>query len=604
MRIQNNISAMNSHRHLSKNNSALSKNLEKLSSGYDINRASDNAAGLAISEKMRAQITGLESAELNAQDGISLVQTAEGALMEVHSMLNRLVELSMKASNGTYSERERLVLQDEVDALLDEIDRISEATNFNEIDLLNTEAGDFILTGDTIIEMDYILFGSKMPALTSDNFMIGASGMQEGACISFVQLDSPLDAFGSPIQETGYIEAYYDLDTGDIEFSIMGNWDIDGSGGLVVTERMLQTALQNAIKDATPYATSAELAVMNEIVVNTSGTITAVAGTMEEAWIYGTEYEEAGIVFGGGIFGAEAYPGFSWAFSNNGYNNIIMDFWNIDNILCANTFDGMFHIEIYEGSNLDQAKETGIYVEIIEDELLFYLNGTAGQNISDEEIQNAIRNAIIIDSDNYMDMRHVIFKTADGNGITFINDSISTNTNMASNFVNMNFIPYLGKSYVQTPSATTIAYTVPSQAEYRFQHDTEQIIIQVGNTSDEYQRVYIDIFDMSSWSLGIGELDLTTIENALDSLDLINDAIDYVSTVRSYFGAKQNRLDHTISSLGVSVENIQDAESRIRDVDMAKEMMAYTTNNILVQSAQAMLAQANQVPQGVLQLLQ
>lgn len=142
MRIQNNIAAMNSYRQLSSNNNALSKNLEKLSSGYRINRAGDDAAGLAISEKMRAQITSLDRASANANDGISLVQTAEGALTEVHSMLNRAVELAQQSANGTYDDDvDRANLQDELDALIDEIDRIGDATNFNGIDLLNGTGG-------------------------------------------------------------------------------------------------------------------------------------------------------------------------------------------------------------------------------------------------------------------------------------------------------------------------------------------------------------------------------------------------------------------------------------------------------------------------------
>ena len=141
MIIQHNISALNSYNQLSGNNSALAKNLEKLSSGYKINRAADNAAGLAISEKMRAQITGLETAQQNSKDGISLVQTAEGALTEVHSMLNRMVELATQASNGTYSNTDRGKLQDEIVQLQDEIDRIADSTNFNGIDLLNGNLG-------------------------------------------------------------------------------------------------------------------------------------------------------------------------------------------------------------------------------------------------------------------------------------------------------------------------------------------------------------------------------------------------------------------------------------------------------------------------------
>ena len=142
MRIQHNIAALSSYRNLTNNNNAVSKSLEKLSSGYRINRAGDDAAGLAISEKMRAQITGLQTAQKNANDGISLVQTAEGALTEVHSMLNRMVELANQSANGTYADDvDRENLQAEVDALIDEIDRISDATNFNGINLLDGSLG-------------------------------------------------------------------------------------------------------------------------------------------------------------------------------------------------------------------------------------------------------------------------------------------------------------------------------------------------------------------------------------------------------------------------------------------------------------------------------
>lgn len=150
MRIQHNIAAMNSYRNLTNNNSALSKNLEKLSSGYRINRAGDDAAGLAISEKMRAQITGLEAAQKNANDAISLVQTAEGALTEVHSMLNRMVELSIQSANGTYADAvDRENLQAEVTELLSEIDRIANTTNFNGIKLLNGNYSGTLQIGDT-----------------------------------------------------------------------------------------------------------------------------------------------------------------------------------------------------------------------------------------------------------------------------------------------------------------------------------------------------------------------------------------------------------------------------------------------------------------------
>ena len=307
MRIQHNITALNAHRNLTNNNSAVGKSLEKLSSGYRINRAGDDAAGLAISEKMRAQITGLETAQKNANDGISLVQTAEGALTEVHSMLNRMVELSTQAANGTYSTANRQEMQKEINRLNDEIDRISQTANFN---------------------------------------------------------------------------------------------------------------------------------------------------------------------------GTKLFSGFT----------------------------SSQKITLHVGDS--------------------------------HEIANQLK---------------VTFQTMNA-------DSLGLHKTDSTTF------------------AKTIGTTVGGKT-----------YTAAGTGAD---------------ACVISKIDLTKADSARHAISVAQAAIDMVSSMRSDFGAMQNRLDHTINNLSVQTENITAAESRIRDVDMAKEMMAYTKNNILVQSAQAMLAQANQVPQGVLQLLQ
>ena len=292
MRIQHNITALNAHRNLSNNNSFVGKNLEKLSSGYKINRAGDDAAGLAISEKMRAQITGLETATKNAEDGVALVQTAEGALTEVHSMLNRMVALATQSANGTYSSTNRKEMQKEIEQLNDEINRISQSANFNGMTLF--------------------------------------------------------------------------------------------SGSLVTN--------------------------------------------------------------GGGI-------------------------------------------TLHVGETSQTYNQLKISLTLMNTSTI---GGTAGTS--------------------------------------------------------------MGAANVGTSSVANIS--------------------------------------------------ITSAASARKAIDIVNNAIDQISSMRSTFGALQNRLEHTINNLGVQTENITSAESRIRDVDMAKEMMAYTKNNILVQASQAMLAQANQVPQGVLQLLQ
>ena len=316
MRIQHNITALNAHRNLTNNNSSVGKSLEKLSSGYRINRAGDDAAGLAISEKMRAQITGLATAQKNANDGISLVQTAEGALTEVHSMLNRMVELATQSANGTYSTANRQEMQKEIKRLNEEIDRISNTANFN---------------------------GTKL--------------------------------FTSPGAKA------------------------DSQTGVVTKTR----------------------------------------------------------------------------------------------------------ITLHVGDSHETANQLKV---------------------------------------------------------TF--QSMSSKT--------------LGLHSTQTDFSKTLG--------------TTNFTSLTAGATDGTKAVSID------------QIDLTKADSARHAISVAQAAIDMVSSMRSDFGAMQNRLDHTINNLSVQEENITAAESRIRDVDMAKEMMAYTKNNILVQSAQAMLAQANQVPQGVLQLLQ
>ena len=399
MRIQHNIMAMNAYRNYNNNTSALSANLEKLSSGYKINRAGDDAAGLAISEKMRAQITGLNKAQDNAKDGISLVQTAEGALTEVHDMLNRMYELAEQSANGTYDGTDRTQLQKEVNNLRTEIDRIADSANFNGIELLN---------GD-------------MSTANELQFSNGALS------ISF---------------DSQYTDA-----NGDIQTLATG----------AITFGTLATAA-NAEASAT-------IAVSNG---NATLSITLVSGA---------SYSAA----------------------------------DIQDLISSATVSGAV----------------------------------------DANLVTALRGATVV-----------------GTGVEDISN-----------------VPALvGGGTAGDPD--------------------KALTLQIGDTSDDFNRLNVSIKATDSKSLGLSALDISTQEGAAKALDSIKAAINYVSDVRGTLGATQNRLDHTINNLSVMEENIQDAESTIRDTDVAEEMMAYTKNNILIQSAQAMLAQANQVPQGVLQLLQ
>lgn len=390
MRINHNISALNAWRSMDQVNQSMGKTLEKLSSGLRINRAGDDAAGLAISEKMRGQIKGLETAVKNAQDSISLIQTAEGALTETHSILQRMRELSVQAATDTNTDVDRNQIQLELDQLREEIDRISRTTEFNTMKLLDGKIESF--RGSEDIK---VVTGGNINVEAELSTASGAAGAEEGT---------------------------YVVEVGQLEGNVTSALDV----------RITQ------IRDD---GTSS--------VVTTLGASTATIG---------------GIAF-------------SWE---------------------ATAFD----IDDFGGS--------------------LPLNE-------------------IVDS-----------------------------------------------AVVRVEGANTAA---------------NQLVLQIG--ANEGHNIVLGIDDMSSKALGLTEdsLKATDQDSAERSIMVVDAAIHKVSTARASLGAVQNRLEHTISNLGVASENLTAAESRIRDADMAKEMMDFTKQQILLQASNAMLAQANTIPQNVLQLL-
>lgn len=387
MVVRSNIMAVNAQRQLGMNNSQVGKALEKLSSGYRINRAGDDASGLAISEKMKAQIKGLDTASLNSQDGISLVQTAEGALTEVHNMLNRMTELATRAANGINEDSNRASLQKEVAKLQEEIDRISEGTNFNNLKLLD---GSQTYAGNT--------------ALIGKGTANGVMGLSV---------------------EGGNLSA---------DDTITVNISADSVGTITVT------------------------ASDNTVVFTTTQT-------------------------------------------GKGFYSITADV----------------------------------------------------SKVTDESVKKAWA------------------------GVT-INFSVDQACDTTKNY---------------------------AAGEQKFTAgENKSMQLQIGDTADSFNQLKVGIGSMSSAALGVDKVDISSQEGAAKAIDIIRNAIDRVSSQRASLGATQNRLEYTINNLDTASENLQSANSRIRDTDMAKMMMEYTKMNVLTQSAQAMLAQANQQPQSVLQLLQ
>lgn len=452
MIVQHNITAMNANRMLGLTTGSLAKSSEKLSSGYRINRAADDAAGLSISEKMRKQIRGLSQASTNAEDGISAVQTAEGALTEVHSMLQRMNELAVQAANGTLEEEDRQSIQDEIDNLVTEIDRVSETTKFNEL---------YLLKGS----------GSEMVTKTKNAIPMTAE---------------------------------YAIDTDTVKIKLKGS----------------QTTPANWYLEGATAALADDNAIIANLMVDEDGNVTTKDGVAlyEAAAVAGTE------------FGSQT--------------------------------------EAQKVSDADIQTRYGASSTVL------YSDSGCTAAVAKEDLKNYFNEDGTVKSQLYA------------------KNTAGTATAVGAEQIH--------KFVKVTPAADEEEYQEEQMKALTFS-------LHVGSESDPHNKITVTIDSMSAKGIGIDGLSgtgLMTQADATDAIDTIGAAIKKVSSQRSALGAIQNRLEHTIANLDNVVENTTAAESRIRDTDMAEEMVTYSKNSILQQAGQSMLAQANQANQGVLSLLQ
>ena len=477
MVVQHNLQAMNANRMLNITTGSQSKSAEKLSSGYRINRAADDAAGLSISEKMRKQIRGLDQASTNAEDGVSAVQTAEGALTEVHSMLQRMNELAVQASNGPNSKTDRDAIQSEIEQLTTEIDRVAETTKFNETYLLKGDADG--ATKDVYMKgHDAGLKGTLTDNATTATFKVAAGALDAGKSVTIGGREYTIAATAN--EAKALIVAPAD---GKSTFTIDGNsYDVDKDGKIYKAGGT--TALTKGDLPGGTGTDAADVAALQDL-IKAGSKVTA--GGKEV-----TVINDAG--------------------------------------------DGS---DASDSSIITAAKA----VTLMTNEL------TAANNIGATKTVATVAAAGAYASDT---------------GVTF---NITKGTAEVAEKLNFN--------------------------------------LHVGSDADMTNKINVNIETMNSSYLGIKGLNVSddTGVAATYAVDAIADALQKVSDQRSSLGAVQNRLEHTIANLDNVVENTTSAESRIRDVDMAEEMVEYSKNNILAQAGQSMLAQANQATQGVLSLL-
>lgn len=467
---------MNTHRQMGITQTSQSKSMEKLSSGYRINRAGDDAAGLAISEKMRAQIKGLSQASRNSQDAISLVQTAEGALNETQNILQRMRELSVQSANDTNVNADRDAIQNEVNQLLEEVDRIANTTEFNTRQLLNGGAG--LKTTFTTEQVG-----------GADTDWISVVGGTADTKTTTEAGDTAISVTNATAATAATTEVVIDATNGAKTFALNGHTfsftadtaDNDANAAAIVA--LINTKSSETGVTAAVSSTDADRVLLSSSSVGSNQEILLTSAA--------SAFGNAALTIG---------PG---------------DVQGTDAVI---TFD-------------DEIAATDIVA--------------TGNNIE-------------VVSGDYQGLKLRL----DGDLMS------ATNT------------------------ANDASFTIDSN---------NSLTMQIG--ANESQTMSISVGDVRADALGLTGIDITTSENAQTSITTINDAITSVSNERAKLGAVQNRLEHTIANLDTSAENLQASESRIRDVDMAKEMMEFTKNNILQQAAQSMLAQANQAPQGVLQLL-
>jgi flagellin len=618
MRINHNIQALNAYRNLAQNQMNTSKSLEKLSSGLRINKAADDAAGLAISEKMRSQIRGLKAAERNALDGISLIQTAEGALNETHSILQRMRELAVQASNGTLEDKDRGAIQAEMDQLTKEIDRIADTTQFNQKTLLHgKEEGRAFATTNApgVIDYDSTKPNTWEGVFTADptkpagfdikvGSNLGDKAVLDGTILEINGKTYELDGAGNGVAGTNILV------------------DVSAIGVKAGTDGAEQTRLNN-LANAIAASVRANDPTLTATVAAATGTGTN-DGTVNSAVLQIRTADGAAPVdfqAGGKFAGLQKVN----ATSGDAKDFVFED---IDgNVFTPNGVNSAAKMAEKESDspkaialtfaevpkNGDQLQIDG-YTFTFNDSITnseSYAGGKSTYNIS---VKGATTKDVLDDIKAVID------------GGTLANDgkldAISGIDVVGSSVLSISTLKTNDGNALQANGSANGLDIKLFDGDFAANAGEDLVLtMQIGANESETMSVELDTMDAASLGLA-READHTTVIsqagiNALAGVDVssnataaqaaitqIDNAITMVSEARSKLGAFQNRLEHTINNLKTTTENLTSSESRIRDVDMALEMTEFTKNNILNQAAQAMLAQANQLPQGVLQLLQ
>lgn len=701
MRINTNITAMNTYTQYTKNNNKIANSVSKLSSGYAINSAADNAAGLAISEKMRAQIRGLNQAATNSQDAISLIQTAEGALSSSTEILQRMRELAVQSANDTNENKiDREALQDEFKQLQSELDDISKTTSFNKKNLLD---GSLATKKNTVTNTQ---LGNNSLAISLGNASAGAYNFsvkvkQETAAIAAQKPTDQQATFGNTASN------YFEVNTGAASNGLATNAAVTVALGSNASESALlngnysmsatmnedgsMTVTATGDNDQTFTATVSSNQLTNLATASSAGggTVTGLklqfSASADDAFsvslgvknFSNTEngkntlmaaIEDTTVSVTGGVTAQDAtygvyasmtggndvklYTGDTSVTFDNGVTVSFNELTAADldtknqNTLTAASALGMevtttaaanvagskvsySNLKVSDDAHLDAGTANFAVANGTGTNVKFTLTDASGNAFEAEYTQDQL-NALTIDSANAnmtaaaSDRTKTLTLTlnaADGSSVSIdVTNEITadaasgTAASVAANTTAL-LTPTSATSFTVTNATghnyskvfgdgTNAANGVTDKGASSFTVNTEKnegLTFQVGANSGDELVINIDKLDCEY--LGVNSAKVSSQDAASAAIKAVDDAINQVSTQRSYLGAIQNRLDYKINNLETSSENLTSAESQIRDVDMAKEMTKFTSANILSQAATAMLAQANSLPQNVLSLI-
>jgi len=594
--VAHNLTAMNAQRQFNLTGGKLSKSSEKLSSGYKINRAADNAAGLAISEKMRRQIRGLTQASTNAQDGISMVQTAEGGLNEVHDMLQRANELAVQASNATNTEQDRIYIDSEFQNLKKEINRVADTTTFNEIQLFPSDGSTNIASYNINYSFDdgTVTLTDETQSYSSSvaSTPAGASGLANYVANTLI-----------PSATAAVLSTFSALDIGTGSFSVPLTIKYDKPGGTLAfasysyypsdyTLAGLSMTIDSAdFNDANSLSPGSErynlmLSTLNHEVTHTvmQSVLTKAMASELPKW-----FKEGTAQLGGGGF-------------TTGWNNTLIDLTKdltsendttndteIANYLKKYTVEGRPYGHGYLACAYMGYLASGGTGPVTSAKIASGINTILGDLKGGTSFEDSVKNRTGLTTSQLASK----INNGDASAVEFVRKLSYLSNGGAGSILSTTALNANGYRYAGAPSASGGSSSVDAATT---------INLQVG--SEAGQTLGVSLFSIGTVSLGIHDSNVLDFESAQAAIDEVKGAIEHVSNIRSYYGAIQNRLEHTINNLDNVVENTTAAESQIRDTDMATEMVAYSLQNILSQAGISMMSQANQSKQGVLTLLQ